>query len=151
MWKSILKAPAFNKKAFLQNDTQENLDYMLSDKTWRAAGGNRNNNRTGKMDKDGFSHASLDEIEEILGRPMVVSDFSSWPINWSTPEGPVFNRIGLKGQKELAKEFILSGTGNNRGSPLFNDMTPSERIKTFKVKLIKLVPEIVAIQQGEEE
>ncbi len=86
--------------------------FMLTNETWKEAGGKTQKNRFSKDEFnpdepiEGFRFASLDEIEEILGRLLSVNDFNVSPVNWANQKGAVFDKIGIQGQKILAERFL---------------------------------------------
>lgn len=111
-WFNLLKAPTDS----IEEWRKDRQDYVLKDKVWREAGGNRTKNsyredinsiEPTEHSKEGFRFAKIEEIEEMLGRDMTVNDFQPAPINWRKQEGVVFDRIGKEGQIELAKQFLI--------------------------------------------
>mgnify|MGYP003672277002 FL=1 len=111
-WFNLLKAPTDS----IEEWRKDRQNYMLKDKVWREAGGNRTKNamredptsiESIEPSKEGFRFAKIEEIEEKLGRDMTVDDFQPAPINWRKQEGVVFDRIGKEGQIELAKQFLI--------------------------------------------
>tara|TARA_R110002153_G_scaffold62494_5_gene168096 strand:+ start:1570 stop:2073 length:504 start_codon:yes stop_codon:yes gene_type:complete len=111
-WFNLLKTPTDS----IEEWRKDRQNYMLKDKVWREAGGNRTKNamredptsiESIEPSKEGFRFAKIEEIEEKLGRDMTVDDFQPAPINWRKQEGVVFDRIGKEGQIELAKQFLI--------------------------------------------
>ena len=111
-WFNLLKAPTDS----IEEWRKDRQNYMLKDKVWREAGGNRTKNamredptsiESIEPSKEGFRFAKIEEIEEKLGRDMTVDDFQPAPINWRKQEGVVFDRIGKEGQIELARQFLI--------------------------------------------
>ena len=113
-WRNILKMPTDDPEEWREQMGDVTNTFMLTNKTWNEAGGQVRRNyysRDEELNPDkpteGFRFASLDEIEEILGRELTVDDFSVSSNNWMHPEGDAFNKIGLEGQRILAERYLI--------------------------------------------
>jgi hypothetical protein len=130
-WKSILKMP-------VTNDPNEHTQrYNLKDSVWKEAGGRHEietefrRNELGGVNSysimsDGFRFAELDDIEEILGRKLIIDDFSAAPINWRYEKDYIIDRIGEEGRKQLAYNYAISDFSESKGIDLAKEIMGPE-------------------------